>query len=155
MGPTSVPRAVNDSCSLQYLFWGHFPPAKHKIAWNLTAERTSYKSWLYNLSLLLFLGNFLSFVFRRVRPNTAFFFAPLVLVRQKFPCWEKLLSPFLAGKVLDSLVAGRIESPSISEILIAISDPTVYGCQRQTLQCWSFGWESVSYFEIKWQLVKT
>ena len=27
-----ISRAVNDSCSLKYLFWGQFPPEKHNVA---------------------------------------------------------------------------------------------------------------------------
>ena len=35
---TGITRAVNDSCSLKYLFWGYFPTGKHKIAFKIIEE---------------------------------------------------------------------------------------------------------------------
>ena len=32
---TSSSSAVNDSCSLKDLLWGHFPPGKHKVAYEI------------------------------------------------------------------------------------------------------------------------
>ena len=53
-------RAVNDSCSLKYLFW-HFSARKHKIAYKIIEEVLHMlQTFIQDFSLLLFLGNFLS-----------------------------------------------------------------------------------------------
>ena len=51
------PRTVNDNCSLKYLFWGHLPPGKHKIAAKTTEEGTIIE---VPTSEIFFDGRFLS-----------------------------------------------------------------------------------------------
>ena len=103
----AVPKPVNDSCSLKYLFWGHFPPGKHRIAYQMIEEVNTIE--VYRFLASAFSGKF-SFLFRRVRPLVGIFFPPPFFSQAKtsFP-WKNYCHPLLAGLVSDSLLAGRVE----------------------------------------------
>ena len=78
-------------CSLKYLFRGHCPPGKHKIAKKIYCRRGKNYRSLFKVSCFCFPGEF-SFVFRRIRPIMV---APSFsfLIRQKRLSWENSLSP--------------------------------------------------------------
>ena len=78
---SGIARAVNDSCSLKFLFWGHFPPEKHKIAHKIIEEVNDYRL-LFKISCFCFFWE-IFVCLPLCAADHGLFLPPLLLGRQK------------------------------------------------------------------------